>query len=250
MSISSTIYRNDYTGNGTLAIYSYAFKIFAADELFVATRDTLGNITPLVLNTDYSVQNVGVSAGGTITLLAGNLTNLYHLTIRRGRPLTQETDIRNQGEYYPETVEDTFDQQTMNDQTQQDQIDRSVKLPESYQLSDFNPALPSPILPNAAIFTDPTGKKLVWALGYAGPYRAGGSSAIAAGQTSLAVVFSTPLANSNYALLVSMGNVLDAGPDFQPITYTNKSTTGFTASWSDPTGSANYVIDWAAIANV
>ncbi len=131
MSLSSTTARNDYTGNGSTAVYSYIFKILAATDLKVTKRDTSNVETLLVLNTDYTVTGVGFASGGSITLTAGNLPTGYKLTIRRVRPLTQTTDIRNQGPFYPEIHEDAFDHQVMLAQQQQDEIDRAIKLPET-----------------------------------------------------------------------------------------------------------------------
>lgn len=142
MSITSTTSRVDYVGNGATATYDFPFLIFAEADLLVTTRDTDDVETTLALNTDYTVDGVADAAGGTITLVDGNLTSGYALTIRRVRDLTQETDIRNQGEFFPETLEDVFDGLTMVDQQQQDLIDRSVKLPETVSSDDFDPSLP------------------------------------------------------------------------------------------------------------
>lgn len=74
---------------------------------------------------------MGDKNGGTITLTAGNLPNNYHLTIRRVRGLTQDTDIRNQGDFFPEVIEDEFDRNIMIAQQQQEELDRSFRLPET-----------------------------------------------------------------------------------------------------------------------
>lgn len=162
MSISSTTSRNDYTGNGSTAAYSYAFKIFSKSDLVVAVRDLAGVVTLLVVDTDFTVAGVGVAAGGTITLIAGNLTTGYKLCVRRKRALTQQTDIRNQGDYFPEVIEDTFDMGVMNDQGQQDEVDRSFKLPETYKASDFDPTFPAALIGAVSylVATDVTGTKL------------------------------------------------------------------------------------------
>lgn len=123
--------RNDYTGNGAVATYSYTFKIYATTDLLVIKKDTSNVETVLVVATDYTVTGVGVAGGGSITLVAGNLPNNYKLTIRRVRPVTQQTDIRNQGAFYPEIHEDAFDHFVMIDQQQQDELNRSFKLSES-----------------------------------------------------------------------------------------------------------------------
>ena len=154
MSISSTTNRNDYTGNGAVDTYSYTFRIFANTDLLVTVRDTNDVETTLTLTTHYTVSGVGDAGGGSISLVNGafswldadgDLKSNYILTIRRVRPLKQETDIRNQGDFFPETHEDAFDHLLMIDQQQQDEIDRAVVLPETVPSSEFNPQLPSDI---------------------------------------------------------------------------------------------------------
>lgn len=145
MTIASAINRNDYVGNNTTPTYNYGFKIFNKNDLLVTQKDTDNVETTLTVDTDYTVANVGDVNGGTITLTAGNLSTNYTLTIRRVRDLKQETDIRNQGDFYPESHEDTFDHLVMLAQQQQDEIDRSIKNPESISSSAFSPTLPTTI---------------------------------------------------------------------------------------------------------
>lgn len=146
MTLTSTTSRDDYTGTGSLDTYSYTFKIFANTDLLVTTRDLNDAETTLTLTTDYTVTGVGAESGGTIVLVAGNLTSGHALTIRRNRPLKQTTDIRNQGDFFPETYEDEMDSQIMVDQGLKDEIDRCVKTPESVSSSTFDPELPSEIV--------------------------------------------------------------------------------------------------------
>ena len=142
MTIPSENRRNDYIGNGALDTYSYTFKITDESDIKVFQRDTDDVETPLTLNVDYTVTGVGGLNGGSIVLTAGNLTTDYHLTIRRDSNLSQQTDIRNQGDFYPEVHEDTFDHLAAVDQTQQAEIDRSVKVSETYPI---DVELPGPL---------------------------------------------------------------------------------------------------------
>src|SRR4030043_817663 len=107
MTLSNTNTRMDYVGNGATAVYPYTFKIFSTSDLLVTREDTDGIITTLTLDTDYTVSGAGVTAGGNVTL-TGVLPTAYLLTVRRVRPLTQTTDIRNQGDFFQETHEDAF----------------------------------------------------------------------------------------------------------------------------------------------
>jgi hypothetical protein len=143
MTIASENQRNDYTGNGATSVYSYTFKILNNSDLKVTQRDTDNVETELVLSTDYTITGVGDAGGGSITLTAGNLTTDYHLTIRLDATLKQETDIRNQGTFYPEGHEDAFDHQVNISKTQQAQLDRAIKIPATYP--DMSVDLPAPI---------------------------------------------------------------------------------------------------------
>ena len=142
MSFSSETFRNDYVGAGTTDTYNYSFLILDETHLQVVQRSAAGVETTLALTTDYTVTGVGVDSGGTITLTAGNLASGVALTIKRKLPITQETDIRNQGEFFPETHENEFDRGKMVSGQQQDDIDRSIRLPVTISSSAFDPELP------------------------------------------------------------------------------------------------------------
>lgn len=139
MSISSESNRVDYLGTGLVTTYSYSFRIFAESHLLVTQRTSAGVESTLVLNTDYTVTGEGDSTGGTIVLSTA-LEADAALTIRRVLPLTQPTDIRNQGSFFPETHEDAFDRGVMMIQQQQDVLDRSLKSPENESEIDELPS--------------------------------------------------------------------------------------------------------------
>lgn len=158
--ISSTTSRMTYTGNGAVDTYSYTFKIFSSSDLLVTVRDTDDVETTLTLTTDYTVTGVGRTAGGTVVLVNsaqswldvdGDLKTGYTLSIRRVKQLKQLTDIRNQGAFYPEVHEDTFDGLVMIDQQQQDEIDRSMKLSETTDPADFSTELPASLVNNPGV---------------------------------------------------------------------------------------------------
>ena len=165
--VSSTNSRMDYTGNGSVSTYSYTYRIFSNTDLLVTVRDTSDVETTLTLTTDYTVTGVGSGSGGNVVLVnasqawltAGKLTTGYVLTIRRVRPLKQLTDIRNQGAFYPEIHEDAFDSLVMIAQQHQDEIDRSMKLPETIDPADFNTELPADLAanPSTSIIVNATG---------------------------------------------------------------------------------------------
>jgi hypothetical protein len=98
------------------------------------------------------VSGVGGVSGGNVTLIGtGNawqetalssLSSVYKIVLRRVAKLTQNTDIRNQGAFYPETHEDQFDSIAMGIQAHQNEIDRSFKLAEGVNPTSFDTKLP------------------------------------------------------------------------------------------------------------
>jgi len=149
MTVASTTRRNDYDGNGTTATYAFTFKIFAASHMQVVVRnDTTLVETILTLTTHYTIAASGInnSSGGNVVLVAGSFAWLdgsnylktgYSMTLRRVPPLSQLTDIRNQGSYFPETHEDQFDLFMHILQYHQDELTRSIKLQTTSSLTDI-----------------------------------------------------------------------------------------------------------------
>jgi len=152
MTVANTNRRNDATGNGATDTYSFNFRILDDDDLVVTVEDTSGNLTTLVKTTDYTVSGVGVYAGGSIALVNGSqawldadgdLKTGYDITIRRRLTITQLTDLRNRGGFFPEDHETVFDRLTMICLQQQDELDRSLKLPETEAGSSAATTLPT-----------------------------------------------------------------------------------------------------------
>lgn len=157
MAIASPNSRNKYTGNGSLATYAYTFKIFKAQHLKVVKRN-LDNIeTVLTLGVDYTVSGIGNANGGNITLVAGNLPTDYVLAIVLNPEFIQETEFDNGGAFYPETHEKALDKLAQLSITLKDRSDRSIKLPESINASEFDPTLPTAIGPYRLLMVNESG---------------------------------------------------------------------------------------------
>ncbi|HGY4928472.1 TPA: hypothetical protein ACNVCI_001206 [Citrobacter braakii] len=112
MTVSTEVDHNDYTGNGVTTSFPYTFRIFKKSDLVVQVVDLNENITELILDTDYTVTGAGGYTGGNVVLSAP-LANGYQISISRELPVTQETDLRNQGKFFAEVHEDAFDKLTM-----------------------------------------------------------------------------------------------------------------------------------------
>ncbi|EOK1909572.1 hypothetical protein [Escherichia coli] len=112
MTVSTEVDHNEYTGNGVTTSFPYTFRIFKKSDLVVQVVDLNENIAELILDTDYTVTGAGGYTGGNVILSAA-LTSGYQISISRELPVTQETDLRNQGKFFAEVHEDAFDKLTM-----------------------------------------------------------------------------------------------------------------------------------------
>lgn len=112
MTVSTEVDHNDYTGNGVTTSFPYTFRIFKKSDLVVQVVDLNENITELILDTDYTVTGAGGYVGGNV-ILSTALASGYQISISRELPVTQETDLRNQGKFFAEVHEDAFDKLTM-----------------------------------------------------------------------------------------------------------------------------------------
>lgn len=67
-------------------------------------------------------------------------------------------------------------------------------------------------------------------------------ASIPSSATSVTITFPSPLPSTAYVVNPQLVNLLDADPDFQPLTVTQKTTTGFTVKWNAAMDTANYKI--------
>lgn len=140
MTLATTVSRASYPGTGSVGPFAYPFKINVETDLLVTKRSVLNAETTLNWPADFTVTGVS-NASGTISLTVALATG-ETIAIRRAPPLTQAMSIRNQGAYFPSTIEDECDKLEMQIQSLQDQLSRSVKLSETYDASLFSLSIP------------------------------------------------------------------------------------------------------------
>ncbi len=132
MTISSTSRRaGPYTGNGITQSFPFDFKVFGVNDLLVVTANISGVETVLSRPFGYTVTlnpDQNSSPGGTINL-PSPLPVGHLLVATSAVPLLQETDITNQGGFYPEVVESAFDRLTILIQQVNERVDRAAVLP-------------------------------------------------------------------------------------------------------------------------
>lgn len=123
MTLSSTTYRNEYTGDGVLATFPYTFRILDESHLAVYVDGVLKTLT-----TDYSVTGVDAAGGGNVVFETASIPGSgLAVAIVRAVPQTQVTDYINGDPLDEETMETDFDKMVMLVQQLQELLDRSPK---------------------------------------------------------------------------------------------------------------------------
>lgn len=150
MTMDSENMRDEYTGTNTVDTFTYNFKIFDDDDVLVQVTNTSNTTVTLTKTTDYTVTGVGDDDGGTVVLVDadqawidadGDLVTNFVITLTRDVDITQVRDFKNQGPGFQRAIENGFDQATMVDQQQQDEIDGCIKIPSSEDPADYNMTL-------------------------------------------------------------------------------------------------------------
>ncbi len=166
MTLADTDPKEIKNGNDSTTVFSFDFIINAATDITVIHTDALGAETTITEGTgtgNYSISVADYPGKGSITYPATLGTELAtgdKLTLSRAVDIDQETDLQNQAKYKPETVEATFDYSRMIDLQQQEQIDRSLKVPISDDSgADFT--LPAPAANTVVGIWDSAGTAII-----------------------------------------------------------------------------------------
>lgn len=124
MTISTIASSTTLLGNGSTRVFNFSFIADAASDIQVTYTDTLGNQTllnpslyTLVISPPAAGEIWGIGGLVTYPLSGPVITAGTSLTIERILPLTQNTSISNQGDFYPTVVEAALD--TLEMQIQQ-----------------------------------------------------------------------------------------------------------------------------------
>ena len=129
MTISTTVIKNSYSGNGSNDTFAYTFKISADADMQVIIRAATGTETVKSLTTHYTVTGAGNASGGNVVFTSGNIpTNTETVVLRRNTTQTQGVDLVENDPFTAESVEGAFDKNLSIAQELQEQIDRSIKL--------------------------------------------------------------------------------------------------------------------------
>lgn len=100
-----------FPGNNSANQFGFPNKVFAASDLVVTQGLPGGTPALLQLGVDYTVQNVDVDTGCTVTTTVP-VPFGFTLDVRTVTSLVQGTSIKNQGSFLPELHEEAFDRIT------------------------------------------------------------------------------------------------------------------------------------------
>jgi hypothetical protein len=209
MTVSTTVFRADYTGNGSTTAFTVPFYFIDPAHLVVyRTQISTGVVTTLTLNSDYTVSGTSVSTGGSITATVAP-TSDQKISILRNIPLTQTTHYTTNDSFPSASHETALDTLCMQVQQVNEVTNRSFTLSPS--TSGINTQFPAPVA-NYALGWDATATSLtniasaaqIAAASTNATNAAASASAASASATSAASSAATVAASS--ALLATFSN--------------------------------------------
>lgn len=136
MTIETTVNKTIQSGNGSNKDFDFAFEIPDEDSLSLTKRNSDGTETAITSN--YTVTGIGDEAGGSVNYPTSGsaLTSSEKIIIKRVVALKQLENLRNQGDYSLEDIEDALDYAVMICQQLSEEISRCIKLNVTSSQSD------------------------------------------------------------------------------------------------------------------
>lgn len=131
-----------YSGDGATVAFAYGFLIDDEDEIVVVVADANGDETTQTITTHYTVSGVGSNSGGTVTFVTAPAAT-ETISMRRATILDQGVDLQNRGSVVPQVLEDTYDEVVKMVQDLQEQVDRSVLLRVTANVTGIDVPAPS-----------------------------------------------------------------------------------------------------------
>jgi len=129
MTISTTIIKNSFSGDGSNLDFTYTFKISADSEMLVIIRSATGTETTKTLTTNYTVSGAGDAGGGTVSFVSGQApASTETVILRRNTTQTQALDLIENDNLPANSLETAFDKNLAIAQELQEQLDRSFKV--------------------------------------------------------------------------------------------------------------------------
>ena len=126
MTVSSSINRASYSGNGALTTFAYGFKVFDQGELTVILRSSDGTETVQTITTNYTVTGVGAAGGGNVVFGTAPASGVT-IVILRELDLDQGLDLVPNDPFPAQSLEDSLDKLTFMVQQHNEELGRTIK---------------------------------------------------------------------------------------------------------------------------
>ena len=126
MTISTTESTAVFNGNGVTTDFPFSFPFIQDSDLKVFQEVVAtGAITEIT--TGFTKVGAGSNSGGSVDFIAAPATGIK-IIVSRELDLTQLTDLRNQGSFFPEVHEDAFDRLTMQIQQLNSGVNGAIRV--------------------------------------------------------------------------------------------------------------------------
>lgn len=138
MTVSSTTRKaGPFACDGSQVAFPFDFKVFAAADVLVVYTDAAGVETTLTLTTDYTVSlnaDQNANPGGTVTTGTAYAVG-EKITLGSQVAQSQTLDLTVGGDFNPSNITDALDRQAILTQQLAEEVDRSVKVGFSSDVS-------------------------------------------------------------------------------------------------------------------
>lgn len=128
MTIASSTNKHVYAGNGVTTEWPFTFSYDDSGDIKLYLTDADGTISEITTNYTLDTANSEVVYPSVASGLPA-LTASQKITIIRESSQTQEVDLKNQGPFAAEVIEQALDKLTMMVQDQAETLARTVKFP-------------------------------------------------------------------------------------------------------------------------
>tara|TARA_R110000803_G_scaffold124079_1_gene191895 strand:- start:1656 stop:3830 length:2175 start_codon:yes stop_codon:yes gene_type:complete len=212
MTISTTLDRISYAGNGSTTPFSFPYLFFAdADLTVILVVDSTGVETIKTITSHYTITGAGDQSGGTVTMATPPASG-ETLVILRDADITQGLDLVENDPFPSDLIEQQFDKLTIAAQKLDTWANRTAKLTDG-DTSGFDATLPNTHTADTALVINAAGTGFdvgpdVSDLSTAAANATAAANSATAAAGSAAAVGSVTIENFDGTDLTSSGTVL------------------------------------------
>jgi len=267
MPISSVTNRVVFNGDGSSAVFNFAFEFHATSDLavFIHNSSRTEVVAPKVLTADYTVDgNIDFQGrfitGANVTFNSSPATG-DKIIIFRSSVITSTYDLSQNGTISSQAIVKHLDYLTLQSQRANDQATRSIRLADGFP-DAFDTALPPTLIKNAPLIINSSG--LAMGLGVVSvassgvataffgilPVANGGTGANIS-PTAFGVLFADSITTMDTTASGTDGDVLhgngSSAPTFKPVSFNSSNFEGILKVGVGGTGTGTSYIQYGVM---